>query len=437
MLVHCAASNAAENPQGLNITPVKLSSLVLKKLVKDVEPLIGKVTRAVITVPANFTNEARLSTIEAGRLAGLEVTDIVNEPTAALLYYSLQRPVSGTVVVYDFGGGTLDVTIARVKGNNIEIVTSRGDPRLGGIDFDSRLLGLITEKYSAQTGEAFDKNVHTLGKTPEEYKQQLSVRNETSVQVAGGASGRVILKIGREEFERAAATLISKADLLVDTALEDAKIRARDVTNIYLVGGTTRMPMVRQHLKTLFGKDPVCYVNPDEVVALGAALYAGLKASDSSLNPAQVSAVRGIQLQEVANHFFGTISLANDPASGRKILRNSVILKKNQPLPCSTTESYYTVHEGQTSVNCRVTQSATLEVDPDFVRVIWDGELGPLPPGRPESMEIRVTYGYDANQVMHCVFEDVASGLKREVELGIKVASDDREDAGIERFLVD
>jgi molecular chaperone DnaK (HSP70) len=184
------------------------------------------------------------------------------------------------------------------------------------------------------------------------------------------------------------------------------------------------------------GRAPVCHVNPDEVVAMGAALYAGLNADAGELNVAQQTVVNSMKLQEVANHYFGTISLRIAP-DGVARQFNSILIDKNSKLPSSRTESYYTVAPGQTSVECRVTQSATRELDPDFVRVIWSGELGPLPAGRPPNMEIRVTYSYDRNQVMHCAFEDVSSGLKRTVELGLDSGLARQGDVAADPFVVE
>ena len=431
------STNAPSALEGMTLTPVQLSSLVLRKVVQDAVKLSGGIRGAVITVPANFTNEARLATMEAGRLAGLEVSHIVNEPTAALFYYSYHQAVSGTVLVYDLGGGTLDVTIARVNGRDVEIVASKGDPRLGGIDFDRKLEEIIARTFEASAGEPFDPAVHHLAKSVEEYKKQLSARPETSVQVVGGRTGRKILTITRQEFEAATSTLISKADLLVDSTLDETGMRPGDITNVFLVGGSTRMPMVTAHLERMFKKPPVCHINPDEVVALGAALYSGANAKKADLNPAQASVVNTMKLKEVANHFFGTLSLSNRSSGLGPALLNSIIIKKNTTLPCSTTESYYTVQPNQTSVRCRVTQSATAETDPDFVRVIWDGELGPLPEGRQANMEIRITYSYDVNQIMHCLFEDVASGTKQEATIGFKQTSSAQTKSGVEKFLVE
>jgi molecular chaperone DnaK len=413
-----AVASSAEGAP-MQATPIELSAHVLRKLIADASARVGPIDSAVITVPANFADEARRNTIAAGELAGLTVKHIINEPTAAVFYYAFERPLAGTVVVYDLGGGTLDVSIANVDGSKVEIVTSKGDPRLGGVDFDLRLREIIAGRYQELTGETFDMPaVHDLGKSIEDYKKQFSSRDSITVQVTGGSAGKTVFEVTRSEFEAAASTLIARADLLVEGALLDVGIAPTAVSDVLLVGGSTRMPMIGAHLESLFGRAPICSVNPDEVVALGAALYAGVNAEPAAMTPAQTDATRAMQLREVANHFYGTIILETSHASGPRD-RVSIVIEKNAPIPVSKTESFYTVSAGQTAVECTVTQSVTREFDPDFVRRIWSGELGPLPAGRDANQQIDVTFSYDANQVMHCAFVDVATGLSQEVSLGL------------------
>lgn len=418
---------------GISMTAAELSTLVLRKIAMDVKKTIGEISEAVITVPANFANEARNATLAAGRAAGLTVKHIINEPTAALFYYASQKPINGTVMVYDFGGGTLDVTIAHVADKSVEIIASEGDPKLGGTDFDHKLDALIRQKFLAATGIGFIPGTHEPGKIAEDYKKQLSTLGEINVQITG-PNGRTILPVTRSEFESATNTLITRADLLVEAALTSADTKASDILDVYLVGGSSRMPMVQEHLHRIFGKPPICHVNPDEVVALGAALYAGFKAESGTLNPAQTSAVRPLALQEVANHFFGTISLERD--GGVAAPRNSIIIRKGEALPCEKTETYYTVNHNQISVDCQVTQSNIEEKDPQFVRTIFDGLLGPLPANRAPGRPIRVTFSYDTNQVMHCVFEDVDSGIRESVNLNMSGDAEDSSVSGARRFVI-
>jgi molecular chaperone DnaK len=409
----------------LALRPEELAAAFLDALLHGVESRVGDVRQAVITVPANFANEARLATIRAGRAAGLEKVTLVNEPTAALFHYSFARKVEGTVVVYDFGGGTLDVTVAKVDGPSVEIVASRGDPKLGGIDFDARLEGLVRAAYRAESGEEFRPETHQLDTPVEEIKRLLTAREDATVAVAGGKDGIRRVRVTRAAFEEACATLLAKSSLLVDSVLAEAGVVATDVSEVFLVGGSTRMPMVHTHLAKRFGRRPVCHVNPDEVVALGAALYAAYAARQAGeteeLTSEQFGALAPLALLEVANHYYGTFALVDRENLPPRV-RNSTLIRKNTPLPCSTTRSYFTAADGQRKVECSVTQSSTEEEDPDFVRTVWQGMLEPLPAGRPRGMEIQVTFSYDRNQLMHCSFLDVATGIRRELRLDVNEA---------------
>lgn len=411
-------------------SPVELSSAVLKSLLADAKDRAVNIGTVVISVPANFANEARVATVDAATLAGLDGVHLVNEPTAALFYYSLERTIAGIAVVYDFGGGTLDVSVARVDGRDVEILTSRGDHKLGGLDFDAKLEELIEEKVREESGSDAEFD---LGRTIEEYKKQLTTRTEINVQATSPDFGREIVTVTREEFEQRCSSLIARAEMVFESALQDAGVEPEEVVDVFLVGGSSRMPMVRAHIESFMGRPPVCYVNPDEVVALGAALYSGTKSDPEALNAAQSTVVGSMQLQDVANHFFGTTILSE--SVGRLGIQVDTIIPKNTPIPCSVTRSYYTVSEGQTQVRCDVTQSSTRESDPDFVRIIWEGELGPLPDGREPNCEVQVTFAYDENQIMRCSFEDVESGITQEVEIGITGTATDTSD--LEDLLLD
>jgi len=408
---------------GITKTPVELSSLVLQELVSAAQQKTGQtVDSAVITIPAKFEEEARRNTIAAGEAIGLTIKDIINEPTAALLYYSLSHQIVGKVIVFDFGGGTLDVTAAEVHGQDIRVICSNGD-NVGGQNFDEAIETLIVAAFEKESGETFNLATHSLGASPETYKKRLSAKSEVQAQVTGGAAGRTVVTITRPDFEKATAMLLARASMLLENTMDEAKLTASDVTDVYLVGGSTRMPMVVSLLTDFFKKAPVALVNPDEAVALGAALYAGLKAAPAHLNPAQRAAVKQVQLQEVANHYYGTISIS-ELSGGIKALRVANVIPKNTPIPHTAEQTYFTAGDGQTAVHARVTQSATAEDDPDFVRIIWEGELGPLPEGRPAGQPILVRYSYDSNQVMHCTFTDVGTGISKEVDLSFADSED-------------
>ena len=403
---------------GVTKTPIELSSLVLQELISAAEQKTGqKVESAVITIPAKFEEEARRNTIAAGEAIGLKIKDIINEPTAALLYYSLSNQITGKVIVFDFGGGSLDVTAAEVRGQDIRVICSNGD-NVGGQNFDEAVRGLVIAAFEKESGEKFDPAMHSFGASPEVYKKRLSAKSEVQAQVTGGKAGRAVVTITRADFEKSTSMLLARASMLLENTMDEAKLTLSDVSDVYLVGGSTRIPMVVALLTEYFKKAPVALVNPDEAVALGAALYAGLKAAPAALNPAQREAVKQVQLQEVANHYYGTISLS-EMSGGAMALRVSNVIEKNMPIPHTAEQTYFTVSDGQTAVTLSVTQSATAEDDPDFVRVIWTGELGPLPAGRPSGQPIVVKYSYDANQVMHCTFTDAGTGLSKEVDLSL------------------
>jgi len=390
----------------------------LKKLVQAASELKGNITEAVITVPANFSEKERKATMDAGKLAGLDVKHIINEPTAAAIYYASQSPVAGRVLIYDLGGGTFDVTITKVSGNNVEVIASGGDRHLGGKDFDLKLVELFNKKYQDEFGVGLvdDQNHQFYLEKAEEIKFNLSNKDRQKIKLKGSA-GRTQVDISRSDFEEAISTFVAKTELLIDSVLDETELAPSEIHQILIVGGSTRIPIIQQSLTRLFNKEPLKIINPDEAVALGAAIYAGLNADIGQLNAAQATAVSSLKLTEVCNDFYGTIVISQDPASGKVEKANFIMLKKNTPLPCSYTHSFTTTDDGQTSIWCAVTQSKAEETDPEFVQIIWEGSLEGLPEGRPAGQPVEVTFSYDKNQRMHCYFIDVNSGKKLEVDL--------------------
>lgn len=403
-----------------NVSPTDLSALVLKRLKDDFESSIGQATSVVVTVPANFRNEAREATLAAAREAGLNTEYLLNEPTAAALYYSnvsgLQ--LDGNYVVFDLGGGTLDVSVIKAKGNDIEVLASEGLQELGGKDFDHKLLEIVAKKFKTATGIEFNEFDFGFSKNDaEEIKKSLSNVKEKKIQLFGQGIKPTSISVSREEFEESISGLIAQTELLCETALAEANLESSNVREVFLAGGSSRIPLVRATVSKFFGKEALMNGNPDEVIALGAAVYAGLKAEKSNLNPLQSQAVSGISFQEISPAYFGTLSLDSDKqAMGISARRNNVIIEKNVKIPCSKSESFYTVHDNQTSVRLTITQAPTPEVDPRFVRVIWEGNLE-LPPNRPAGQEIKVTYSYNENGTMHAEFMDVGSSKKSEVAI--------------------
>ncbi|TXS90795.1 Hsp70 family protein [Parahaliea maris] len=416
---------------GKNFSPTQLSSFVLKKLLKIANKNLGSVGEAVVTIPANFSTEAREATMTAAKSAGLKVNYIINEPTAAALYYAFKNgeDLHGVYAVYDLGGGTFDVSIIRVDGQDVEVLASNGVSKLGGDDFDKVIIGIVKRKYAQITGDPLDDEDFTLNDAEEE-KKSLSKRKSVTLKV-----NRKLIEISREEFEEGISTLIAQAEMLCESTIEEAGISPCDIREIFLAGGSTRVPLVRESVTRVFGKEPTASVNVDEVVAMGAALYAAYKGDKSKLTETQKHSIGKIRVSESTSKCFGTIAVTYDQHRDQPTLSNSVIIMKGEKIPCSVTESFYTMSDGQTSVACRLTESTAPETDPRFVKIIWEGALE-LPPGRPEGQEIKVTYAYDENQIMKCAFVDVATNRRTDIDLSMS-GSDDGQAISIEQFTVE
>ncbi len=393
----------------------------MKKLKQDASAENGEVKDVVISVPAHFDEVRRKATMDAGKLAGLNVIGIINEPVAAALYYASSKPVSGKVLVYDLGGGTFDVTIMDVQENNISIICSQGNHELGGVDFDKKIFDEMTDIYGNQLNRKLITSQEAKAKyedEAEDVKKTLSRRTVAKKMLYGDA-GNVKFELARERFNEIIADLLDQADMLIDVALDEANLKAGDVEKVLLVGGSTRIPVVQERLKAKFGFAPDTTVNVDECVALGAAIQAGLIMLREK--PAEVSAgvaggLGSISLQDVCNHSYGTLCAPIDRETGQRIVANRVILCKNTPLPCQSTQMFYTMEDNQSEIEVVITQGE--DADPRFINKIAHKKFK-LPKNRPAKCPIRVTYSYDLNQRMHCSFEDLESGKKLEVELSL------------------
>ena len=420
---------------GVKHTPESLSALLLKKLKKDTESTIGKIEEAVVTIPANFANEAREATLNAAHKSGLNVKYIINEPTAAALYYAFHsgRELDGTYAVYDLGGGTFDVSIISVQGKDVEVLATEGVSKLGGDDFDKALQKLVADKYKEKTGSELDPEDYTLIDA-EEDKKSLSRRDVVKIGVRS-TGGRANLEIKQDDFEEAISSFIAQTEMLCETALDDADLSPSDISEVFLVGGSSRIPCIQKSVERVFKREPVSFANPDEVVALGAALYAAYKSDGKFLNAIQKQSVKKISVAEITSKFFGTISVGIDNARDQLTRTNSIIIEKGEKIPCTKEESFFTMREGQTGVNCVVTESNTKETDPKFVKIIWEGDLE-LPADRPANQEIIVRFIYDQNQIMKCSFIDVETDKKTVIDLNMGKGKESN-DLDIEKFMVE
>ena len=403
-------------------TPAQVSSFILSKL----KGYTSDVQKAVITVPALFAEKARVATLDAAKMAGIEVIELINEPTAAACYYASLpnvEKITGKILVFDLGGGTFDVTLCDVVDQKVDVITSRGDKWLGGKDFDQEILNLIDEKYKKETGKNLDLSEGKLQylEIAERIKRSLSVKNKHA-EVVEGPEGPKKIEISRSEFEQSIQMHIEKLKMLLEECIDGSGHEVSEINHTLLVGGSTRIPIISKTIEKVMGKPPLKGVNVDEAVAAGAAVYAGLK-SKNSLNTAQKKAIGKVQLKDVCNFYMGTLVQRDDPVLNRKVTENLVVIERDSKLPAEETTTVYTIYDDQHGIDCSITQSEGRESNREFVNVIHQGDLE-FPDKKPKGREIEITYKYDTSGVMHCTFKDVSSDKKYEISLRPESAED-------------
>jgi molecular chaperone DnaK len=399
---------------GREYNPEEVSALILKKLKQDAEAFLNTTIRdAVITVPAYFDDKKRIATKTAGELAGLNVLRIINEPTAAALEFSASRQIENqTILVYDLGGGTFDITIMKVNGKNVDVIASGGSHKLGGKDLDDCLITFFQEEFQKATG--FDPLSSIAGEQElrskaEETKRKLSSSPNTRVSLS--VEGRqAAFKVTQAQFEELIDELIIQTEMNVEIVLDEANLSLRDIDDVLLVGGSTRIPKVSKMLTRLFGKEPLRSVNPDEVVAQGAAILANSLSSEtdgaSSSTPASSPTI-----SDVCAHSLG-VSILNDS----HILENSIIISKNSKIPCSRSENYCTVCENQTSIEIEVLQGE--DKDPEYCVQLGKARLENLP-SSPAGSPLEITFQYDENGILSVkgVFINSGQSISTKIEV--------------------
>jgi len=418
---HMHESDYSENIMGHAYSPEEISAMILRKVAQGVD----KIDNVVISVPALFGEAARSATMRAANLAGLNVVGIVNEPTAAALYYAKEKDIDGNVIIFDLGGGTFDVTAGIINGYDLEVKASSGSSHLGGRDFDQKLVDHFTEIYEKETGSPLYGEKSELAEIEdfaEEKKKDLSIKDSVNIRLRGTAS-TVRTSLKRSDFEEMISKDITKAMMCVETALDEAGWSTSDVDNVLLVGGSSRIPAFRNMLSDMFGMEPISSANVDECVALGASIYCGLRLMDenpASVPPGIAQALKSISLKEVTNKAFGTIAIGLDEHTRQDVRENAIIIKKNTRIPCSCCETFYTHVEGQQGIICTITQTDDNDAtDPSLVRIVCTEDLE-LPLGLPYNAPIKVTYSYNSDGMMECVFCHEASNTVMELNIDTK-----------------
>ena len=394
-----------ETFEGKEYTPQEISARILQKLKTDAESYLGEdVTEAVITVPAYFNDAERQATKEAGKIAGLNVLRIINEPTAASLAYGLENSEDQKILVFDLGGGTFDVSVLEISEGVFEVKSTSGDSKLGGDDWDQRVMDWLIEKFKSSTGIDISNDkmaIQRIKEGAEKAKIELSSTSETEINlpfITANDSGpqHLLEKLSRSEFEKITADLVERTKSPVENALSDAGLNYSDIDHVILVGGSTRMPAVQALVKSLTGKDPHKGVNPDEVVASGAAIQAGVLKGD----------VKDVLLLDVT-----PLTLGVETKGGIM----TKMIERNTTIPTKRSETFTTAEDNQTQVEIHVLQGEREMASGN--KSLGKFTLTDIPAARQGTPQIEVTFDIDANGIVNVNAKDLGTGKEQAITI--------------------
>ncbi|HKY33909.1 MAG TPA: molecular chaperone DnaK [Candidatus Polarisedimenticolia bacterium] len=404
-VVRASNGDARIEVRGRQYSPPEISAMILKKLKEAAEAHIGqKIAQSVITVPAYFNDSQRQATKDAGRIAGLEVLRIINEPTAASLAYGLDKKKDEEIAVYDLGGGTFDISILELGDGVFEVKATNGDTHLGGDNFDQRIVDWLAEEFKRENGIDLRKDsmaLHRLREAAEKAKIELSSTLQTDINlpfITADASGprHLVMQLTRARLEALVGDLVQRTVSPCHQALKDAAVTRNDIDEVVLVGGQTRMPKVQDTVTEVFGREPHKGVNPDEVVAVGAAIQGGVLAGD----------VKGVVLLDVT-----PLSLGLETLGGA----TTVLIPRNTTIPSRKSETFTTAADNQTAVEVHAVQGERPLARDN--RSLGRFQLVGIPPAPRGTPQIEVTFDIDANGILNVTARDVATGKQQEITI--------------------